>query len=330
MISPDAPPMVALLLPSFSDGQRLWGLLIIPLLVIAYLWVLRRKNLTGMRFTNTGVLARVLPKQSSWRRHVAVAATLLSLAALMFAWARPEGVEKVPRERATVVMVIDVSHSMAAKDVKPDRLSAAKKAANEFILTLPPEFNVAVVALSGKPEVRLPPTTDRGAAQRIIDQLEMQDATAIGGAIDSGLEAIKQAPPGPDNKPAPAVMVLLSDGQNTEGGSPIDAAAKAKAQKVKVYTIAYGTETGYVDLDGKRERVAPDKALLAKVAADTGAKSWTADSAKDLSSVYKDVKGEVGYEEVKREITAQWAFYAFAFAVIAGLGAVSMAARWPS
>ncbi|WP_407928995.1 VWA domain-containing protein [Aestuariimicrobium ganziense] len=323
-------PMILGFLPSFSDEQRLWTLLVVPLLVAAYIWVLRRKHLTGMRFTNTGVLGRVLPKQSSWRRHVAVAATLLSLVALVFAWARPEGVEKVARARATVVVVIDVSHSMQAKDVSPDRLSAAKKAATEFILQLPPDFNVAVVALSGKPETRLPPSTDRGAAQRVIAGLELQDATAIGTAIDEGLQAITLAPPGPDDKPAPAVMVLLSDGQNTEGGSPLEAARKAKEQNVKVYTIAYGTETGYVDLDGKRERVAPDKAGLAQIAQTTDAKAWTADSAKDLTSVYKDVRGEVGFEEVKKEITAQWAFYAFAFAVIAALGAVSMAARWPS
>lgn len=316
--------------PSFADGQRLWVLLAIPLLVLAYLWVLRRRNAMGMRFTNTGVLGRVLPKQSSWRRHVAVAATLLSLGALTFAWARPEGVEKVPRERATIVVVIDVSRSMAAKDVEPDRLGAAKKAATEFILTLPAEFNVAVVALSGQPEIRLPPTTDRGAAQRIIAQLELQDATAIGTAIDRGLEAVKQAPPGPDDTPAPAAMVLLSDGQNTEGPAPREAAARAKQQKVKVYTIAYGTQTGYVDLEGKRERVAPDPATLAAVADDTGARTWSAESAGDLSSVYQDVKGEVGFEEVKREVTARWAFYAFAFALVAGLGAVSMAARWPS
>ena len=120
---------------------------------------------------------------------------------------------------------------------------------------------------------------------------------------------------------------LVAQGITLPEEAPAPAAAKAPVGRV---TIAYGTETGYVDLDGKRERVPPDKALLKKIADLTSAKAWSADSAKDLRSVYENVKGEVGFEEVRREVTAQWAFYAFAFAVVAALGAVSMAARWPS
>ena len=317
-------------LPEFMNSGRLWVLLLIPVLVIAYILILLRRSKMGMRFTNTAVLDRIMPKQSSWRRHVTVAMMLLSLVALSFAWARPTGVEKVPRERATIVVVIDVSLSMQAKDVSPDRLTAAKTAASEFITTLPAGFNVAIVELSGKPATRLPPSTDRGAAQRAIQALELKEGTAIGAGISKALDAADQAPKGEDGKPAPAAIVLLSDGQNTEGAAPEAASAQAKQRKIPVYTIAYGTETGYVDVDGKRERVAPDTAALKKIATTTGGKAWGADSANELTSVYKDVRSEVGYEEVNTEITAQWAFYALAFAVVAALGAVSMAARWPS
>lgn len=316
--------------PSFQDPQRLWVLLLVPLLVIAYVIVLRLRSKQGMRFTNTGILGKVLPRQANWRRHLAVAMMLLSLVALSLAWARPQGIEKVPRERATIVLVIDVSQSMQAKDVRPTRLDAAKKAAVEFMDSLPASYNVSVIALSGKPSIVIPPSVDRAATRRAINTLELKDGTAIGDSLLTALNALKMAPTGGDNTPAPGAIVLLSDGQNTQGQSPGQQAQRAKQQKVKVYTIAYGTATGYVDLDGKRERVAPDTQLLKDIARTGGGKSWTADSAKQLGEVYKDVRGEVGYEEKKVEITAQWAFYAFAFAVVGALAAVSMAARWPS
>lgn len=317
-------------LPPFESPDRLWVLLLVPALVIAYLIVLRRRSSQGMRYTNTGVLSKILPKQSSWRRHVAVSMMLLSLVALSIAWARPQGIEKVPRERATVVMVIDTSLSMQAKDVKPNRLDAAKTAALEFLDSLPPGFNVAVVQLSGKPDVVMPPSTDRGATRRAIETLELKESTAIGDSIQKALAALDMAPEGEDGKPAPGAIVLLSDGQNTEGQAPDQAAQAAKQKNIKLYTVAYGTQSGYVDLDGKRERVAPDVALLKQLAKITDGKSWEANSAKELKNVYKDVRSQVGYEEKRVEITAQWAFYAFAFAVVAALGAVSMAARWPS
>ncbi|WP_242681476.1 VWA domain-containing protein [Tessaracoccus sp. SD287] len=316
--------------PEFQSPDRLWVLALVPLLIIAYLIALRLRSKSGMRFTNTGILGKVLPKQSSWRRHVAVAMTICSLLALSLAWARPMGIDKVPRERATIVLVIDVSLSMKATDVAPNRLDAAKKAAIEFVGTLPDSYNVAVVALSGNPQVRMPPSVDRGAIQRAIETLDYQDSTAIGDGIQAALNALKMAPTGEGETPAPGAIVMLSDGQNTTGQSPGQMAEKAKQAKIKIYTIAYGTQTGWVDIDGKRERVAPDVELLKNIATQTDGKAWTADSAKELSQVYKDVRGEVGYEEVRVEITAQWAFYALAFAVVAALGAVSMAARWPS
>ncbi len=317
------------LLLAFENPNRLWALLVLPLLIALYIILLRRGKKQGMRFTNTTIMRVVMPPQSRWRRHVAVAMALASLLALGLAWARPMGVDKVPRQRATVVMVLDVSRSMAAVDVKPNRLEAAQAAAKKFLSQLPASYNVSVVSLSGSPAVRVPPTTDRAVAERAIGTLQMQDSTAIGGAIYASLGAISQAPKGDDGKAAPALIILLSDGQNTMGQAPMQAAAAAHKKEVAVYTVAYGTQNGYVDLEGKRELVPPDRELLSKIAQESGGKSYTAESASQLSDVYKTLKSEVGYEEVRKEVTAQWAGYALAFAVVAALGAISMGARWP-
>ena len=139
----------------FLDPGRLWMLLVIPLLVALYVWALARRNRTGMRFTNTSVLAAVVPKQSQWRRHLAVALSLLSLVALTIAWSRPSGVDRVPRERATIVLVLDISQSMAATDVAPSRLEAAKATSIDFVNSLPEQYNVAVVSMSGNPAAAL-------------------------------------------------------------------------------------------------------------------------------------------------------------------------------
>lgn len=315
---------------TFLDPERLWLLLLVPVLVAAYILVLRRKKKSGMRFTNTSLLSRVVPRQSQWRRHLAVALSLLALVALSLAWARPNGIELVPRERATVVLVIDNSVSMQATDVKPDRLDSAKQAALQFVNALPAQYNLSVVSLSGTPSVRLPPVTDRTQARQAINSLKVQDSTAIGEAIYTALSALSLAPASAgDSTPAPGAIVLLSDGQNTAGRSPLQAAAEAKKQNVPIYTIAYGTDNGYVDLDGKRELVPPDRDLLAQLAQVSGGRTYSAESLDDLDKVYTTIRSEVGQTPVKKETTALWAGYGLAFAVVAALAAVSLGARWP-
>ena len=314
----------------FFAPLRLWALLVLPLLIALYIVGLHLSKRSGIRYTNTGVLAAVLPKQSQWRRHVSVAMALCSLVMIGGAWARPAGIEKVPRERATIVLILDCSMSMTATDVQPNRLAAVQTAATTFVNQLPPQYNVSVVALSGSPSVLAPPTTDRGVVARAIDSLEPTNGTAIGDAINSGMTAIAEAPPDANNDtPAPALMILLSDGTNTKGSDPMTAVAAAAAQKVPIYTIAFGTANGYVDIDGQRANVAPDKAMLSQIAEATGGKALDAASASQLNGVYSTLRSEVGYDEVNKEVTARWALYALAFAVVASLGAVSMAARWP-
>lgn len=313
----------------FLNPERLWVLWVVPLLVAGYIWVVRSRKKTGMRFTNTTILSRVVPKQSQWRRHLAVALSLFSLVSLALAWARPNGVEMVPRERATVVLVIDISQSMRATDVKPNRLDAAKQAAITFVKELPAQYNLALVSLSGNPSVRLPPTLDRVMAQQAINSLRVQDSTSIGESVYTALTALQMAPRGEDGSIAPGAIVLLSDGQNTAGRSPQQAAAEAKKAEVPIYSIAYGTQNGYVDLDGKRERVPPDDELLQTLSSMTGGQSYSAESLPELDRVYGNIRSEVGMVPVKKEVTALWAGYGLAFAVVAALAAVSLGARWP-
>jgi len=319
---------LALPVTGFIDPGRLWLLAIIPLLVAAYIVLLHRKSSGGIRFTNTSVLAKVLPKQSQWLRHVTVGLALLSLVTLIGAWARPNGMDKVPRERATIVLVIDVSQSMTATDVQPTRLDAAKTAAKAFVASLPTAYNVALVSLSGNPSVRVPPITDRAALNRAIDVLQPQDGTAIGDSIKAALAALDQAPKGNNNTPAPGMIVLLSDGANNAGQAPLQEAQDSAKRSVPVYTISYGTDNGYVDLDGQRSRVPPDPATLKAIASATKGQEYSADNVSQLKNAYQSIKSEVGYEGKVKEITATAAGVGLVFALLAALGALTLGARW--
>lgn len=330
MIPPQLPMMLIAQLAFLSPG-RLFILLVIPLLVLAYIFASRRKNRRGMRFTNTSMLAAVVPKQSQWRRHVAVALSMLSLITLTAAFARPKTQIDVPRERATVVLVIDASLSMQAADVKPTRLDAAKAAAIEFVAALPEKYNVSVVSMAGSVSILVPPTLAHNTVENAINSIQLQESTAIGEGIATGLRALGQAPKDPQNPSsvAPGAIVLLSDGASTVGRAPQQTAAEARKAKVPVYTIAYGTENGYVDLDGKREPVPVNHEQMQEIAKISGGQYFAAATPDELKQVYENIGSEVGYEKADREVTARFAGYGLAFAVLAALGAISLGARWP-
>ncbi len=312
----------------FESPQRLWLLAVIPLLVIAYIIIVRKRSTQGMRYTNTTVLGEVLPKQSQWLRHVVVTLSILSLAALAMAWAQPLGQDRVPRERATVVLVVDISWSMTATDVQPSRLDAAKTAAKDFAKGLPDGYNVALVSLSGTSGARLSPTDDRSALNRAIDALTPQDSSAVGNAIQAALAAIEMAPQASDGSVAPAMIVMLSDGANTAGTSPYQAAQQSAEMGVPIFTIAFGTDNGYVDLDGERHQVPPDHELMNEIADLTKGRSFSADDLSQLSSAYQAIGSEVGYELVDKEITATAAGLSLIFAFVAAVGAVLLGVRF--
>lgn len=319
-------------LPTFSEPTRLWWLIAVPILVGLYVWGSRQRHKRGMRFTNTGMLGAVVRKQSQWRRHLTVALSLLSLIALAGAWAKPYAQVDVPRERATIVVVLDISQSMQATDVPPDRFTVAKDEAVAFVQSLPPQFNVSLVTLSGNPSLVIPPITDRNAVIRGIETRQLQDSTAVGEAIVVALQALAQAPKpaGSGDEPAPGAIVILTDGQNTTGRPAEQGAQVAAAEDVPVYTIGYGTENGYVDLDGERQAVPVNHAQLEAVAQETGGEHFRAATPDQLKRVYADIGSSVGVEKAERETTAAWAGWGLGFGALAALCAISLAARWPA
>jgi len=314
----------------FLRPERLWWLVMIPLLLGLYVFLLwrRRRRARPHAITN---LERVLPKQQAWKRHVAVGAAVLALGALNVAFAQPKGEVEVPRERATVVITLDISRSMIAQDVAPDRITAAKAAARDFLNLLPVGFNVSLVSFAGTAAVVVPPTQDRGVVAAAIDNLQVAPSTAIGEGIYSSLDAMAQAPPDPDHPedPAPGAVVLLSDGY-TNVGRPSDQAARdSAAQHIPIYTIAYGTANGYVESNGRREPVPVNPAELAQVSRLSGGKAFTAGSSGELKEVYSSIAKSVGYVKVDQEVTEQYAGYALALAVLAAMAVISLGARWP-
>ena len=315
---------------SFLAPNRLWLLLLIPVLVGLYLWLVQRKKSRNKQLGRT-MFDLVIPRDRTWLRHVAVGLSILSLLTLTVAFAKPKDQVSVPRERATVVVTIDISLSMEAEDVEPNRLVAAKGAAVEFVNSLPPKFNVALVTFAGSPTVVVPPTLDKGAVTAAIAALEPAPSTAIGEGIYASLAALAQVPPDPDNPRAvvPARIVLLSDGK-TQVGRPSDEAAEAaRAQNVPIFTIAYGTVNGYIEIGGRREPVPVDRDELERISRTSGGESYTATSAGELKEVYADIGSSVGKEKVDREVTSRYAGFGLAFAILAALGLISLGARWP-
>jgi Ca-activated chloride channel homolog len=318
-------PMLQFLAP-----ERLWLLLIIPVLVGGYL-LLVRKRLSRRKSMAQTMFDLVIPRDRTWVRHLAVGLSILSLLTLTLAFAKPKDQVAVPRERATVVVTIDISLSMESDDVEPNRLEAAKTAAASFVNSLPPKFNVALVTFAGTATTLVPPTLDRGAVTAAIAALRPQPSTAIGEGIYTSLAALTQVPPDPDDPKAvvPARIVLLSDGK-TQVGRPSDQAARAaRDQKVPIYTIAYGTAEGTITVNGRQEPVPVDHAELQRVSRISGGEAYSASSAGELKDVYRDIGTSVGTEKVDREVTSRYAGFGLLFAILAALGMISLGARWP-
>lgn len=187
----------------FLHPGRLWLLLLVVAVLGFYLIVSQRVQ-SGSRRRGKTRLDLVVPRDSPLKRHISVGASLLAMASLVLAYAQPQAVSPVPRERATVVITIDISRSMRAEDVSPSRIQAAQTAAKEFVDMVPASFNVALVTFSGTAQIAAAPTTDRTAVKSAIDAIELEPATAIGEAIYTSLDALQLAPPDPENPDEPA------------------------------------------------------------------------------------------------------------------------------
>jgi len=315
------------LLDRFESPIWLLSLLGAALLLAAYVVLQRRRRRYVARFTNAGLLASIAPKRPGWRRHLTFGLLFLALLSLCLGAAKPQGTVRVPTDRATVILAIDVSRSMQAKDVLPDRLTAAKEAAKEFTRLLPERIKLGLVSFSGQVSVKVPPTVDRDAVDAAIDGLQLGDSTAIGEAIYASLDAISSfaAQSGADaSDPVPARIVLLSDGFSNIGRDPLTAAQAAKDADVPVSTIAFGTPTGTVDLDGQRVQVPADRDTLEQVAQISGGTFHTATTESELKAVYADIGSQIGYEKQKRDVS--WRFLVVALGL--GFGAAAASLLW--
>ncbi len=288
-----------------SLASPIWLLLLLPvaLLLVGYVWQQARRSRYAVRFATLPMLERLAPTRPGWRRHVPAIFLLLTFVALCVAAARPQVDEQVPRERATVMVVVDVSLSMEATDVDPDRLTAAREAAIGFVRGLPEGFNVGVVSFSGVATVLASPATDQDAAVAALERLSLDEGTAIG---DGVLTSLKQLETVGDGDDVPSHIVLLSDGTNTVGSSVDRAAEAAVDAGVPVSTIAYGTAEGTVTVDGQLVPVPVDEASLAALADATDGESYEAESAEQLTEVYDDIQSSIGYRTEQRDVT-RWA-----------------------
>lgn len=314
---------------SFLAPERLWLLLAVVALVVAYVVLQRRRPTYAVRFTELELLASLVPRSAAWRRHLPAGLLLLSLVALTGAFARPEMDVQVPRERATVVVALDTSISMEALDVEPNRISAARASAKAFVQGLPERFNVGLVSFSGSASVVVPATQDHELVVRAVDALQLGPSTAIGEAVFASLEAVRSVPGEPGQDPPPARIVLLSDGTNTVGREVSNAAQAAAEAGVPVSTIAYGTPDGVVEVQGETIPVPVDVPALARLAQATGGSSFTAESGEELAAVYDDIGSQVGTRTERREVTAAVTGVALALAVAAAVASLAWGARLP-
>lgn len=314
---------------SFLAPARLWLLLVVLALLVAYVVLQRRRPVYAARFTELDLLASLVPRSAAWRRHVPAGLLLVSLVALTTAFARPEADVEVPRERATVIVALDTSISMEATDVSPDRITAARESAATFVAGLPEAFNVGLVSFSGSASVVVPATQDHDLVVSAVRSLQLGPSTAIGEAVFASLEAIRAVPGEIGQEPPPARIVLLSDGTNTVGREVALAVEAALDAGVPVSTIAYGTPDGVVSVQGQLIPVPVDQQALERLAEATGGSSFTAESGEELSAVYEDIGSQVGTTTERREITAAFTGVALALAVAASAASLVWSARLP-
>ena len=326
---------------SFLWPDLLWLLTLLPLLVLLYLWLLRRRKKTTLRFASLALVKQAVGKGPGWRRHVPPALLLLAIGTLLVATARPLAVVKLPSQQETIVLAMDVSGSMRATDVAPDRLTAAQNAAKAFIKELPRSVRIGIVSFAGTAAVVLPPTQNREDAFAAIDRFQLQRGTAIGSGIvlslatlfpDAGIDLsqitgarpMPAAPIGkggkgddkvkPDFVPVPpgsygsGAIILLTDGQRTTGPDPIDAAKMAADRGVKVFSVGIGTKDGEtIGFEGWSMRVRLDEDTLKNISNLTRAEYFYAGTAEDLKKVYQSLSTRLVVEKKETEISGLFA-----------------------
>jgi Ca-activated chloride channel family protein len=295
---------------SFATPLVLIALVAIPLLARWYVSQQRRRERGAAAFVTPALRESVAPRRPRWRRHVPIAAFAVAMAVLIVAAARPQRTVAVPLNDGAVMLVNDVSSSMAAHDLAPSRLGAAQRAGRQFIAKLPSSIRVGLLAFNQTPTLLQSPSTDHTLATQALAQLRALGHTAIGDAINAAAKTLTNLR-SQNGKRVPGAIVLLSDGYSTNGADPLVAARQAKAQHIPIYTVALGTDKGTIELKRKGKLtpvvVPPSPQALGQIATVSGGKAFTAADTSKLSDVYANLAARLGHKHVKHEITASLA-----------------------
>jgi Ca-activated chloride channel family protein len=311
---------------SFASPWLLFCLLLVPVAILGYLWVDRRRRRTAQNWSSSALLPNMVPRSPGRKRYIPLALFLVGLILLLAGFARPEAKVSTAREGATVVLAMDISGSMDAKDVLPSRLLAARAAAVQFAQELPDKYRISLVTFSDHPAVRVPPTYDHNAIAGAIPLTAQQEGTSLakglGMALTVAEKSIGKFQPGVARPPA--AILLLSDGSQTVGkDDPLDAAKKARKLGIRVSTVSLGTPAGVVirKIQGGDERIqvppAPD--ALRAIAQTTNGAFFEARSSVQLKQVYKDLGHQLVKDKKKREITVLLAGIAVVFLIAGAL-----------
>lgn len=332
---------------SFLWPEMLWALLLVPTLVFLYVLAQRRRQRYALRYASLSLVREAVGRGPGIRRHIPAALFLLALAIMIFALARPAATVVLPSQQGTVILTLDISGSMRADDLKPNRMEAAKAAAVAFVEKQPANVRVGVVSFSNGAALVQAPTTAREDVIAAINRLTPQRATAIGSGIEVSLDAIFEATgfaqssasrgwrgsgqPTPTPEPvargsyAPAAMVLLSDGQSNAGPRPLDVSRQATNRGVRIYTVGVGSPEGTVlRVEGRSVRVRLDEETLKAIADETDGTYFKADSETDLREIYEGLSSDLVFTTEKTELT-------FIFTGVAGvflLGAGVLSLLW--
>lgn len=308
---------------SFEWPIALLALAALPLLVVVYLWYERRRVASQARFGNPDLLPNVIDREPGRLRYLPLGVLLVGLGVMIFGVARPHAIVTVPREEATVVLAMDVSRSMKAKDVEPTRLDAARGAAKAFLADVPEQYRVGVVSFATRAAAGVPPTSDRALVNAALDSLQPGEGTAIGDAVALAAELGEREEEIADA--VPRSILLISDGTQ-DGGlvQPAAAIQEARKRNVPVYTVLVGTPEGVVEeqLPGGFRRVIqvpPSPQTLEQIAAGTGGEYFAAVDAEQLRSVYEQLGSRLGRMEEQREITDVFSGAAAAFLLVGGV-----------
>jgi Ca-activated chloride channel homolog len=318
----------------FLEPQRLWLLLVVAALAVAYVAVLRWRRAATLRFTTVDLLDEIVPRRPQWRRHVVACLQLLGLSAGVIAIARPitTTTERTVSE-GRIILALDVSLSMEATDVTPSRLAAAQQAATDFVDQVPAEVEIGLVSFSGSVTTEVPPTLDRDALDTAIAGLELDDATAIGDALVASTNLLVQlqdaSADAVEEDVAPGAIVLLTDGETTFGAPTEEGAAFAAEAGVPVFTIAFGTPDGVIVDPGTGDTVpVPVKPEPLRAAAEaTGGQSYEAATSSELADAYQRIEavlGETLGDEIEVVTERTWIWAAAALGTLAIAWALSL------